>query len=96
MKIKPIEETKFENELLPKIIDRMFAICKEDKSFKSKAKLEAVEDVSKKLNEKIRKQKVLLNRGFEMEKDFTKRIESLDESNEKLRSDLIMMIGGDV
>jgi len=96
MKIKPLEEKNLTSENLPQIIDRMFAICKEDKTFKSKDKLEAVDDVSKKLNEKIRKQKLLFNRGNEMLLDVRKRIETLDQNNEKLRTDLLMMLGGDV
>ena len=95
MEIKPLEEKNLENNTLPQIIDRMFAICKEDKSFKSKPKLEAVEAVSKKLNEKINRQKTLLKRGDDMMIDVKGRIQTLDESNEKLRSDLLMMLVGE-
>jgi gas vesicle protein len=94
MKIIPTEERKLKNEMLPQIMDKIFAICKHDPSFKSKDKLQAVEDVSAKLNEKIDRQKKLLQRGDIMIKDVKSRIETLDESNEKLRTDLLSLIGG--
>lgn len=94
MKITPLEKRVPTNDLLPQIMDRIFAICKNDKTFKSKDKLKAVEDVSSKLNDKISKQKKLLVRGDTMIKDVKARIESLDETNEQLRTDLLALIGG--
>ena len=94
MKIIPTEERKLKNEMLPQIMDKIFAICKNDKSFKSKDKMQAVEEVSVKLNDKIDKQKKLLVRGSNMIKDVKDRIETLDQTNEKLRTDLLSLIGG--
>jgi len=95
MKIISIDEKKLSNEMLPQIMDKMFAICKHDKTFKSKDKLVEVEDVSKKLNEKINKQKKLNERGDSMISDVKNRIQSIDELNEKLRTDLLCLIGGE-
>lgn len=93
MKITPIDEQAFNSEALPDIIDRIFNVCKEDKTFKSKPKLEAAEEVSKKLHSKIDKQKMLIKRADEMKVDINKRIETLDETIEKMRSELLGMLG---
>ena len=89
----PEEKTK---ELLPQIVDRIFAICRNDPNFKLKDEMEIVENRMVSLTQKIEKQEGLLSQSNKLSKDLMQRIESLGSENERQQMKLLESLGSDI
>ena len=89
----PEEKTK---ELLPQIVDRIFAICRNDPNFKLKDEMEIVENRMASLSQKIDKQEGLLSQSNKLSKDLMQRIESLGSENERKQMELLESLGSDI
>lgn len=96
MKIEKFPERKHSPELLPQIIERIFAICKSDPNFKLKDELEIVENKIKGIKQKISKQEGLIKKSSQIKRDFIYRIEVLDEQNTSKQIELIESIGSEL
>jgi len=83
-------------ELLPQIVDRIFAICRVDPNFKLKDEMEIVENRMESLRQKIAKQVELLQQSNELSKDLMQRLEVLEDQNEKKQIELLESLGSDI
>lgn len=96
MKIETIDERENPQELLPQIVERIFAICKNDENFKLKDDLKHAESVIEDYNQKIEKQDDLLEQSNKLKKDLIDRLQILTEQNERQQMKLLESIGGEL
>jgi hypothetical protein len=83
------EKIKNTQELIPQIIDRIFAICKNDSNFELNNDFKNIDEKINLLKNKINKQDKLLNKSINFKKDILKRIAILDNQNEKKQIELL-------
>lgn len=93
MDIVVCEKVTNPQELLPQIIERIFAICKNDSHFELKDELKEIENKIKNINKKINKQDELMSQSNNLKKDMLERITILDDQNEKKQMKLLDSIG---
>lgn len=96
MKIETIERKQNPQELLPQIVERIFAICKNDSNFKLKDELQLTESKIEKLNKKIKRQDDLIEQSNSLKKDLLQRLEILSNENERQQMKLLESIGVEV
>jgi hypothetical protein len=96
VKIEQIEKQNTPKEILPQIVDRIFAICKSDSSFHLKGKLEIVENKIRFLEQKIERQNALLSQSEEIKKDLVQRSEILNNYIQQKQTELLESIGSEV
>jgi len=96
MKIELIENQEIDQELLPQVIERIYAICKTDPNFELKDDLQNVESQIEQLQAKISKQDELLRKSEELTKDIIQRSELLDSQNEGQQLTLLELLGGEI
>ena len=96
MKIEKSAKKNHPQELLPQIIERIFAICKSDPNFHLKDELEIIENKIQALKQKTLKQDSLIEQSFQIKKDFLYRIEILDEQNSTKQVKLLESIGSEL
>lgn len=96
MKIEKTTKKNHSQELLPQIIERIFAICRSDPNFHLKDELEIVENKIQALKQKTSKQDSLIEQSFQIKKDFLYRIEILDEQNSVKQVELLESIGSEL
>lgn len=95
MKInKKSEETT--QELLPQIVERIFAICKNDPNFTLKDELEIIENKSESIKQKIKRQEDLLEQSAELKKEILQRVEVIESQNERKQIELLESIGSEL
>lgn len=90
---EPISKTK---ELLPQIVERIFAICRTDPNFHLKNEMEIIENKLQSINQKIAKQDQLLEQSNVLKKDIIQRIELIDNNNIHKQSELLESIGSEI
>lgn len=83
-------------ELLPQILNRIYAICKKDSSFKLKDKLQSSETTMEKLQYKIDKKKKLLEKSKILFQDLQKRNDNLKDMNEEIKTKLLESLGSEI
>lgn len=96
MKIEYPEKRPITKELLPQIVERIFAICKTDSNFPLKSKMTNIDDEIKIIKNKIRKQEKLLNDSKNLSSNIISRLTNLKNSNQELRSKLLESLGSDI
>ena len=96
MKIRVVGQKKNASEQLPQIVNRIFAICKNDSNFPLKNEMENVDDRILQIKNKITKQDELLKQSSEIKKDLIQRIEVIDDSNNRLQMRLLESLGSEV
>ena len=96
MKIEIFETRENPQELLPQIVERIFAICKNDENFKLKDDLKNVESNVEVLNKRIEKQNVLLEKSNILKKDLLHKLQILSDDNERQQMKLLESIGGEL
>ena len=96
MKIIISEKEKQSKELLPQIVDRIFAVCKRDPNFQLRDEMEIVENRMESLKQKINKQNELLTQSTALLKELTQRIDIIDDQNEKKQMNLLESLGSDL
>jgi len=96
VKIETIERKDNPQELLPQIVERIFAICRNDPNFKLKDDLELVENKIGAVNQKIKRQDELLEQSDTLKKDLLQRLEILSDENERTQINLLESIGGEL
>jgi septal ring factor EnvC (AmiA/AmiB activator) len=98
MKIYTVEERQRERSknAIPEIFERIFAICKTDEHFASKDKMQDIEEQTKFINDKIKKQEDLLNKSENIKADLLSKISTLDENNLTIRSQLLESLGSEL
>ena len=96
MKIQILENINDHKELLPQIVDRIFAVCRKDPNFHLKDEMEIVENRMESLRHKIEKQDSLLRQSTELMRDLSQRVSILDDQNEKKQIELLESLGSDL
>jgi hypothetical protein len=96
MKIEILEKKHTTKEMLPQVLERIFAICKTDPDFPLKDKLESVEYVIENLNKKIKKKNHLYNQGQKLKKDLETKLELINNSNLELREQILETLGSEL
>jgi hypothetical protein len=96
MKIEKLEKKKTSKEMLPQVLERIFAICKTDPAFTLKDKLESVEYVIENLNKKIKKKDNLYKQGKKLKKNLETKFELINNSNLELRERILETLGSEL
>lgn len=96
MKIEVLNSESNHKELLPQIVDRIFAVCRNDPNFQLKNEMEIVENRMESLNQKIGKQDKLLEQSNTLMQDLMQRINVLSDQNEKKQIELLESLGSDL
>ena len=96
MKVEKLKRKKTSKEMLPQVLERIFAICKTDPEFPLKEKLESVEYVIENLNKKIKKKDYLVEQGQKIQKDLDTKFELINNSNIKLREKILESLGSEL
>ncbi len=85
-----------EKELIPVVISRIFAICKEDKNFTIKQEIEDIDKRLIGLKRKTLKQDALLEQSSVLEKDVSNKLKSLDTEIFSTRARLLELLGSEL
>ena len=93
MQIEQLENTSERTELLPQIAERIFAVCRLDPMFCKNSELDKLEEELEEIQTKIAKQKQLLERSYEAEKELTLRLQNITDDNETKQIELLEKIG---
>ena len=96
MKIEVLSNENSHRELLPQIVDRIFAVCRNDPNFELKDEMQIVENRMESLRQKITKQVELLQQSNALSKDLMQRLEVLDNQNENKQTELLESLGSDI
>ena len=96
MKIEYPEKKKMTKEMLPQIVERIFAICKTDSNFPLKRKMTSVDDNLLKIQENINKQDKLLLQSKSLDKNLISRLTNLRRSNQELQDKLLEALGSEL
>jgi len=96
VKIEIFENKESNRELLPQIMDRIFAVCKNDPNFKLKDEMEIIENRTISLKQKIGKQSTLLTQSNLLTKDLLQRIEVIENQNERKQTELLEALGSEI
>ncbi len=89
-------EHKQNNNFLSTILDRVFAICKEDKNFSSKSKTDQMDSKIISLKEKIKKQENLLVKAKEIEENTKIQLDDIGEQNYTMKVRLLEILGSEL
>lgn len=90
------EDEKQKNELLPQLLNRIYAICKTDPKFQLKDKIQLAENVNDDLQAKINAKKQLLEKANIMIADLEKRNTKIRETNESIKIKLLEALGSEL
>lgn len=96
MKIEYPEKKTITKELLPQIVERIFAICKTDSNFPLKQKMTNIDDQLNTIHSQIRKQEKLLLQSETLNTNLTSRLTNLRRSNQDLRDRLLDALGSEL
>ena len=96
MKIEYPEKKKITKEMLPQIVERIFAICKTDSNFPLKKKMTNVDNNLLKIQENINKQGNLLLQSKSLNQNLISRLTNLRSSNQELRDKLLEELGSEL
>lgn len=96
MNIEYPEKKTNTKELLPQIVERIFAVCKTDSNFALKSKMTNVDDTLESFQRKIRKQDSLVEQSKGLTSNIVNRLSNLRKSNEELRDKLLESLGSEL
>ena len=96
MKFEEVQPKKVEKELLPKIINRIFSVCKADQHFPLRDKIDHVDNQILILKSKLKKQNDLFEQSRQLTKELDERMNVLDDRNESLKERLIEALGSEL
>jgi len=94
--IDSINLAKKKKEVLPEMIDRIFAVCKNDPNFKIKNKIDNIDNITESVNLRIVKQNSLLENAKEIEEKLNKKLSILDDSIFDMKSKLLESLGSEL
>jgi len=96
VKIEYPEKRPINKELLPQIVERIFAICKTDSNFPLKSQMTNVDEQINLINKQIRKQEKLLTDSKTLNSNILARLTNLRNSNQELRDKLLESLGSEL
>jgi len=83
-------------ELLPQVVERIFAICKTDSNFPLKNKMTDVDDNLNSIQKQINKQDRLIEQSKGLTSNIVNRLTNLRKSNQELRDRLLDALGSEL
>jgi hypothetical protein len=90
------EKRPISKEMLPQIVERIFAICKTDGNFPLKSKMGNIDEELNHIKAQIRKQDKLLNDSKNLSSNILSRLSNLKKSNQELRDRLLEALGSEL
>jgi len=96
VKIEYPEKKTNKKELLPQIIERIFAVCKMDENFPLKNKMTNMDDDLNIVKQHIRKQENLVEQSKTLTQNVVTRLSNLKKSNQVLRDTLLDALGSEL
>lgn len=81
---------------LPEILMRIYSVCKADPTFPLKEQLNSIEREVDALNQKIKKQKVLVEKTTVIRDDLSRRLQTKRQENFELKTRLLEELGSDI
>ena len=96
MKIEYPEKKHISKELLPQIVERIFAICKNDQHFPLKTKMTNIDEQISLIHNQMSKQDKLLSQSKELTSNLVTRMTNLKQSNQEMREQLIEALGSEL
>ncbi len=96
MKFSKGTTQQLNKEMLPQIVNRIFSICKTDKSFPLREKITDVDKEIDILKEKIRRQNGLFKQSKKLTFDLNERIQILENRNLNLKERLLESLGSEL
>lgn len=96
MNIEYPEKRPNSKELLPQIVERIFAVCKTDGNFPLKAKMSTLDDQIVVMKKQIAKQDKLINDSKNLSSNIISRLTNLRNSNQSLRDKLLEQLGSEL
>jgi Mg-chelatase subunit ChlI len=96
MEIQVLTEPQRKKEMLPEVVDRIFAVCKTDPHFKLKSEMKIVEQKLQLLKNKIAKQESLLAQSNELTETVRRRISLIQQENETRQTELLENLGSEL
>lgn len=92
---KDIQRIK-KHELIPTVIDHIFAICKNDINFKLKEDVSLVESKLSLINTKLSKQITLEEQSLKIKKELLEKISYIDNESFKLKYKILETLGSEI
>ena len=83
-------------DFLSSVLDQIFLICKTDKHFSVKKRIDEIELEIRVLKKKMSKQDSLLNQAEEISVDVSEKLSSLESKNFKVRVELLETLGSEL
>ena len=96
MKFEEVEAKKVTKELLPKIINRIFAVCKTDQHFPLREQIGQVDNQILILKSKLIKQTKLYDQSRTLTKELDERMRVLEDRNTGLKEQLLEALGSEL
>lgn len=96
MKFEVVESKQANKELLPQVLNRIFAICKTDKNFPLKEQLKEVDAEILSLKKKILKQNELFQQSKQLAHNLDERLSMLESRNAGLKERLLESLGSEL
>lgn len=96
MKIEYPEKKQISKELLPQIVERIFAICKNDQHFPLKTKMTNIDEQINHIHRQLNKQDKLVNQSKELSSNLVTRMTNLKQSNQEMREQLLESLGSEL
>lgn len=91
--LKQLKNTK---DFIPNLVDQIFLICKEDKSFSLKDKVKHVDEKLEILKTKISKQDTLLEQARALKETINSKIISINEDSFRIKAVLLESLGSEL
>jgi septal ring factor EnvC (AmiA/AmiB activator) len=83
-------------EMLPQVVERIFAICKTDSNFALKNKMTNVDEKLSSYQTQINKQDKLIEQSKGLTTNIVTRLTNLKKSNQELRDRLLEALGSEI
>jgi len=96
MKFEEVEPKKATKELLPKIINRIFSVCKTDQHFPLKEQIGHIDNQILILKSRLIKQNNLFEQSRILTQELDERIRILEERNSGLKEQLLESLGSEL
>jgi septal ring factor EnvC (AmiA/AmiB activator) len=96
MKFSKVNQKQVSKEMLPRVINRIFSICKTDKNFPLRDQIGRVDVQIEAVKQKIRKQNDLFKQSKQLTHNLNERLNMLEQRNADLKERLIESLGSEL
>lgn len=96
MNFEEVTQRKVSKEMLPQVINRIFAICKTDKNFPLREQISEIDVDIRAIKRKLIKQSGLFKQSQELGHELNERLNILEERNMALKERLLENLGSEL